>query len=94
MSRVWTDRLNGTVKYTDPPSALGFWIPLEKCTPENGALSFLPGSHRTAAIKKRFGRLPQGGTGFEELISSEEAPQTPEGKYILEVCEPGKCAIK
>ena len=94
MSRVWTDRLNGTVKYTDPPSALGFWIPLEKCTPENGALSFLPGSHRTAAITKRFVRLPQGGTGFEELISSEEAPQTPEGKYILEVCEPGKCAIK
>jgi len=76
-------------QYTDPPSALGFWIPLEKCTSENGALSFLPGSHLTAPITKRFVRLPTGGTGFEQLpVGTNEAPP-PTGKYVLECCEPG-----
>lgn len=76
-------------QYTDPPSALGFWFALEKCTPENGALSFLPGSHLTSPITKRFVRLPQGGTGFEDLIPPEKVPPKPEGKYVLEACDPG-----
>ncbi|PSS37856.1 hypothetical protein PHLCEN_2v324 [Hermanssonia centrifuga] len=79
--------------YTNPPSALGFWIPLEKCTPENGALSFLPGSHRATTITKRFVRLPGGGTGFEELIPPEQAPPKPEGKYVLEACMPGDLVL-
>ncbi|KAH9855177.1 phytanoyl-CoA dioxygenase [Lenzites betulinus] len=84
---------DSTFLYTNPPSAVGFWIPLEKCTPENGALSFLPGSHLTAPITKRFVRLPSGGTGFEPLIPPEEAPKNPEGKYILEACMPGDLVI-
>jgi len=84
---------DSTFLYTDPPSALGFWIPLEKCTPENGALSFLPGSHKTAPITKRFVRLPTGGTGFEELIPAAQAPPNPEGKYVLEACEPGDLVL-
>ncbi|KAL5485135.1 hypothetical protein ACEPAI_7777 [Sanghuangporus weigelae] len=82
-----------TKKYTDPPSALGFWFALEKCTAENGALSFLPGSHKTAPITKRFVRLPGGGTGFEELVPSSEASPKPQGKYVLETCEPGDLVI-
>ncbi|GBE81220.1 phytanoyl-CoA dioxygenase [Sparassis latifolia] len=84
---------DSTFLYTDPPTALGFWIALEKCTPENGALSFLPGSHKSAPITKRFVRLPQGGTGFEELIPPEKAPKNPEGKYILEACMPGDMVL-
>jgi len=84
---------DSTFLYTDPPSALGFWIALEKCTPENGALSFLPGSHKTAPITKRFVRLPTGGTGFEELISPEKVAEKPEGKYILEACLPGDLVL-
>lgn len=84
---------DSTFLYTDPPSALGFWIPLEKCTPENGALSFLPGSHKTAPIAKRFMRLPAGGTGFEELVPAAQAPPAPEGKYVLEACEPGDLVL-
>ncbi|TFY68787.1 hypothetical protein EVJ58_g793 [Rhodofomes roseus] len=70
---------DSTFLYTDPPSALGFWIALEKCTPENGALSFLPGSHLTAPITKRFVRKPGGGTGFETLIPPEERPRSRRG---------------
>lgn len=33
--------------------------------------------------------MPGGGTGFEQLISPEEAPKNPEGKYVLECCMPG-----
>ena len=77
-------------QYTNPPSALGFWFALERCTPENGALSFLPGSHMSNPIKKRFVRLPTGGTGFETLIPESEASPKPEGDYILEACEPGE----
>ena len=65
---------------------------MEKCTPENGALSFLPGSHITAPIAKRFVRLPNGGTGFEHLLSPEEearAKENSQGEYIIEECAPG-----
>ncbi|THH09803.1 hypothetical protein EW145_g1761 [Phellinidium pouzarii] len=78
---------DSTFLYTDPPSALGFWFALENCTPENGALSFLPGSHKTTPIVKRFVRLPEGGTGFEDLISPAEVPPKPEGKYVLTECD-------
>ncbi|KAH8119327.1 phytanoyl-CoA dioxygenase [Phellopilus nigrolimitatus] len=84
---------DSTFLYTDPPSALGFWFALEKCTPENGALYFLPGSHKVVPITKRFVRLPQGGTGFEELIPAAEAPPHPNGKYVLETCEPGDLVV-
>jgi len=84
-------------QYTDPPSALGFWIALEKCTSENGALSFLPGSHLTTPIAKRFVRLPTGGTGFERLIPedavSEAQRDTNRGKYVLEACDPGDLVL-
>jgi len=69
---------------------------LEKCTPTNGALSFLPGSHKTFPITKRFVRLGPGkGTGFEPLVSSEEDAKVQAqaaaeaGKYVMEPCNPG-----
>ncbi|KAH9978843.1 phytanoyl-CoA dioxygenase [Lactifluus volemus] len=78
--------------YTSPPSALGFWIALEQCTQENGALSFLPGSHLTAPITKRFVRLPSGGTGFEQLLDHKHT-STPTGDYVLEECKPGDLVL-
>lgn len=29
---------DSTSLYTDPPSAIGVWIALEECTPQNGCL--------------------------------------------------------
>ncbi|KAI6157691.1 phytanoyl-CoA dioxygenase [Pisolithus tinctorius] len=99
---------DSTFLYTSPPTALGFWIPLERCTPSNGALSFLPGSHLTTPIAKRFVRLARGGTGFESVLSpdsskpdvQEAAKQSlsigqtvSERNYILEVCEPGDLVL-
>jgi hypothetical protein len=83
-------------QYTNPPTALGFWIALEKCTPENGALSFLPGSHLTTPLTKRFVRLPCGGTGFEHLLPPEDEikfAEQPKEKYVLEECAPGMALL-
>lgn len=81
---------DSTFLYTDPPTALGFWIPLEKCTPENGALSFLPGSQKTTPITKRFVRLPGGGTGMEYLdVPPEQVPKVDSSQYVLQECQPG-----
>ena len=52
-------------------------------------MSFLPGSHLTAPITKRFVRLPSGGTGFEQLLDPNHA-STPTGEYVLEECNPGE----
>jgi len=87
---------DSTFLYTNPPTALGFWIALENCTPQNGALSFLPGSHKTSPITKRLVRLPGGGTGFERLLSLEsetKAHETSKGKYFMEECAPGDLVL-
>ncbi|KAJ7594575.1 phytanoyl-CoA dioxygenase [Mycena floridula] len=81
---------DSTFQYTDPPTALGFWIALEECTADNGCLSFLPGSHNQP-ITKRFVRLPEGGTGFESLPAGDVAPS--QGSHILEPCSPGDLVL-
>ena len=97
---------DSTFLYTDPPSALGFWFALEQCTGSNGALSFLPGSHRSNPIDKRFVRLPEGGTGFEEIkqpvtpldlqnktTDSETTKVSQGSNYILETCDAGTLVL-
>lgn len=99
---------DSTFLYTTPPTALGFWIPLERCTSSNGALSFLPGSHLTTPITKRFVRLATGGTGFQSIstpaspkLDVEGASEQPvsmepnlsERNYTMEVCEPGDLVL-
>jgi hypothetical protein len=84
---------DSTFLYTNPPSALGFWIPLERCTPANGALSFAPGTHKTVPISKRFVRLPGGGTGMESIPASKSQGASPSTEYILQECEPGDLVI-
>ncbi|KAJ2549905.1 hypothetical protein EV175_004268 [Coemansia sp. RSA 1933] len=47
---------DSTFLFTEPLSACGFWLALEDCTQENGCLEYVPGSHRTAAVERRFVR--------------------------------------
>ncbi|KAH8699897.1 hypothetical protein BGZ61DRAFT_451517 [Ilyonectria robusta] len=67
---------DSTFLYTDPPSAVGFWYALEDATLENGCLSFLPGSHRWAAVEQRLVRKP-GDTGTEMV--DNDGPRFPGG---------------
>ena len=58
---------DSTFLYTNPPSAVGFWIALEDATLDNGCLSFAPGSHLRTPVASRFVRLNKGGTGFADV---------------------------
>ncbi|KAL8702755.1 MAG: hypothetical protein Q9201_004077 [Fulgogasparrea decipioides] len=71
---------DSTFLYTNPPSAVGFWIALEDATAENGCLSFAKGSHRRTPVKSRFVRK-QGADGTE-FIDAEGA-RFPQG-YEME----------
>ena len=62
---------DSTFLYTNPPSAVGFWIALEDATTDNGCLSFAKGSHRRAPVKSRFIRKEGGGTGFEDVAGAK-----------------------
>lgn len=70
---------DSTFLYTEPTSAVGFWYALEDCTTENGCLYFLPGSHKTAPIDRRFVRAPQGGVTF---IGAEELKVEDESRFV------------
>lgn len=37
---------DSTFLYTEPPTCIGLWMPLEDATEENGCLWFVPGSHK------------------------------------------------
>ncbi|KAL8966435.1 MAG: hypothetical protein Q9183_003374 [Haloplaca sp. 2 TL-2023] len=72
---------DSTFLYTNPPSAVGFWIALEDATKENGCLSFAKGSHRRRAVEKRFVRKKDGsGTEFVDV----EGARFPEGLDVEE----------
>ena len=67
---------DSTFLYTNPPSAVGFWIALEDATAENGCLSFAKGSHRRTPVRTRFVRKEKGnGTTFADV----EGAMFPEG---------------
>lgn len=82
---------DSTFLYTNPPSAVGFWIALEDATIDNGCLSFAKGSHKRAPVKSRFVRKEEGGTGFEDVAGAkfpehmdiEEVENDEEGGYEL-----------
>lgn len=76
---------DSTFLYTDPPSAVGFWYALEDATVDNGCLSFWPGSHRAAPIRRRLvrrlGPAKQDGTptAVGTHMVDNEGRQFPEG---------------
>lgn len=53
---------------------------------ENGALAFLPGSHLTHPVHRRFVHLKGLGTGFEKI--ADPVPTRPED-YVLQPCKAG-----
>ncbi|GAA5859170.1 hypothetical protein JCM8547_008900 [Rhodosporidiobolus lusitaniae] len=58
---------------SNPSSAMGLWFALEDCTPENGCLSFVPGSHKTNRLTRRLVRVPGGGTDIVPVPGEEDA---------------------
>jgi len=86
---------DSTFLYTEPPTALGFWIALEECVETNGALYFLPGSHLVSPITRRLVRLPGNkGTGFEPLpYTPKQSTNSLNNDYVLVTCNPGDLVL-
>ncbi|KAJ3121439.1 hypothetical protein HK098_003667 [Nowakowskiella sp. JEL0407] len=83
---------DSTFLYTNPVSAVGFWIALEDCTPENGCMWFVPGSHKTHPISSRFIRDPSG-SGVTTIQISEPAPPPSETEWKCEPSPPGTLVL-
>ncbi|CAK7202565.1 hypothetical protein SEUCBS139899_005289 [Sporothrix eucalyptigena] len=99
---------DSTFLYTDPPSAVGFWYALEDATVTNGCLSFWPGSHKTAPVRKRLMRrddrtgthiVDNPGLQFPKDIKSDEADLIPAdaeddtSKYVLGEVKAGSLVL-
>ncbi|RKP11058.1 hypothetical protein THASP1DRAFT_27157 [Thamnocephalis sphaerospora] len=80
---------DSTFLHTDPPSALGFWIPLEDCTPANGCLYAVPGSHRDYPVRNQFVRTDAGSTAF----IGEPLPLIDASKYVPIQCPAGSLVL-
>ncbi|KAI4141210.1 MAG: hypothetical protein L6R39_005469 [Caloplaca ligustica] len=87
---------DSTFLYTNPPSAVGFWIALEDATAENGCLSFAKGSHRRTPINSRMVRKQDGGgvefvdvgvdgAGYPRDLKVEKPEDRPETYTLGEV---------
>jgi ectoine hydroxylase-related dioxygenase (phytanoyl-CoA dioxygenase family) len=84
---------DSTFLYTDPPSAVGVWIPTEKCTEENGCLWFWAGSHKTHPIASRFIRDPER-VGTKFISTGEVAGPEPTDKdWIPLPCNAGDLVL-
>ena len=58
---------DGSVSFSDPPSALTFWYALEDATLENGCLHVAAGSHLTTPLTQRLIKGDDGVPVFEDL---------------------------
>ncbi|KNE60343.1 hypothetical protein AMAG_05740 [Allomyces macrogynus ATCC 38327] len=85
---------DSTFLYTNPPSAVGFWFALEDCRVSNGCLTFVPRSHKTHPITKRFVRVdPSGknaGTTFE---GTDNLASIPKDHYVVGEVDAGTLVL-
>ncbi len=71
-----------TFLWTEPQSAIGFWVAIDDATQENGCLWALPGGH-TLPVKSRFQRTTAGDQ--TEMVMFDEQPYPEDGWVPLEV---------
>ncbi|GIX89732.1 hypothetical protein CDAR_245481 [Caerostris darwini] len=84
-----TPHQDSTFLYTEPPSAVGLWIPLVDITLENGCLWFIPGSHKDK-VHQRYVRNP---SGNPSLTLKNEIPQFDDNLYVPVLPKKGDCVI-
>jgi ectoine hydroxylase-related dioxygenase (phytanoyl-CoA dioxygenase family) len=81
---------DSTFLHTDPMKLIGFWIPLEDATEENGCLWFIPGS-QTDGITRRFIRNPSGVT--PPTLFTGPAITYEDGKFVAAPAKKGSLVL-
>ena len=77
--------------YTEPNSAIGFWIALEDCTLQNGCLQFIKGSHKSG-VHRRYIRNPDK-TSKDLMIYDRAAPFYPQSSFTPIHCSKGNYLV-
>uniref|UniRef100_A0A1B0BB94 Fe2OG dioxygenase domain-containing protein n=1 Tax=Glossina palpalis gambiensis TaxID=67801 RepID=A0A1B0BB94_9MUSC len=77
--------------YTEPNSAIGFWIALEDATLQNGCLQFIKGSHKSG-VHRRYIRNPDR-ESKELVIYDRAAPIYPQSTFTPVPVTKGTCII-
>ncbi|KFM82433.1 Phytanoyl-CoA dioxygenase domain-containing protein 1, partial [Stegodyphus mimosarum] len=80
---------DSTFLYTEPPTCIGLWFPLEDATVENGCLWFVPGSHKDT-VHQRFVKNPD---GEPLLILRGELPHYDDDQYVPAPAKKGDCVV-
>lgn len=85
---------DGTFLFTNPQSAIGFWIALEDCTIDNGCLSYNPGTHKTVPLTKRFVKVDGGKRGCNFIdLPHGPVPEDHAEDYRYVECKAGSLVL-
>ncbi|XP_053680370.1 phytanoyl-CoA dioxygenase domain-containing protein 1 [Anopheles nili] len=82
---------DATYLYTEPSTTVGFWIPLEDATLQNGCLHFIKGSHRSG-VHRRWIRNPDKGAD-DLLIYDRPTPLYPQSNFVAVPVKAGSCVL-
>uniref|UniRef100_A0A182NSJ7 Fe2OG dioxygenase domain-containing protein n=1 Tax=Anopheles dirus TaxID=7168 RepID=A0A182NSJ7_9DIPT len=82
---------DATYLYTEPSTTVGFWIPLEDATLQNGCLHFIKGSHKSG-VHRRWIRNPDKNAD-ELLIYDRPAPLYPQSNFVATPVKAGSCVL-
>ncbi|GFR09323.1 phytanoyl-CoA dioxygenase domain-containing protein 1 [Trichonephila clavata] len=81
---------DSTFLYTDPPTCIGLWFPLEDATIENGCLWYVPGSHKGDVVHRRFIRNPE---KDPLLLMTGKQPEYTDDEYLPVPAKIGDCVL-
>ncbi|OZJ06355.1 hypothetical protein BZG36_00697 [Bifiguratus adelaidae] len=88
---------DSTFLYTEPLSATGFWFALEDCTTQNGCLYFLPKSHKTHPVQRRFVRVEKQGPDMSTVTGTTfvggDEYKVPEDAFVKAECKAGTLVL-
>ncbi|CAG0885520.1 unnamed protein product [Darwinula stevensoni] len=80
--------------YTEPPTAMGFWLALDDATLENGCLWFWPGSHlKFPEMKRRFVRYTDENGKVRVTYKGDEDNKVPESEWVPAPAKRGSCVL-
>ncbi|CAL1291214.1 unnamed protein product [Larinioides sclopetarius] len=81
---------DSTFLYSEPPTCIGLWFPLEDATLENGCLWYVPGSHKGDPVYQRFVRNEGEGP---RLVMEGKLPEFSDEEYVPVPAKKGDCVL-
>ncbi|XP_077505863.1 phytanoyl-CoA dioxygenase domain-containing protein 1-like isoform X2 [Amblyomma americanum] len=87
-----TAHQDATFLYTEPSKLIGLWFPLEDATMENGCLWYIPGSHNSMSLSRRFIRNNDPDGPLLKMVDISVHDYSNETFVPVPVCK-GSCVV-